>query len=58
MPRLHFDENEETFTINTNGFGDMTNEEFKELIKNYQDVSKMVDELSNVDLNKLYKLNK
>ena len=58
MPELYFDEHEEIFTINTTGFRKMTNDEFKKLIKNYQNTAKMLDELSNVDLNKLYKLNK
>lgn len=58
MPELYFDERKEIFTIDTTGFRRMTNDEFKKLIKNYQNTAKMLDELSNVDLNKLYKLNK
>ena len=58
MPELYFNEREEIFTIDTTGFRKMTNDEFKKLIKNYQNTAKMLDELSKVDLNKLYKLNK
>lgn len=58
MPELYFDERKEIFTIDTTGFRKMTNDEFKKLIKNYQDTDKMLDELSKVDLNKLYKLSK
>lgn len=56
LPRIHFNEAEQIHTIDTSGFGNMTNDEFKDLISNYQKVAKMVDELSKVDLNKLYSL--
>lgn len=56
MPKLRFDNNKNVHTISTTSFGNLTNDEFKELVRNYQNASKMLSELSEVDLNKLYKL--